>query len=183
MCRSPRTIEKVNFTVAPRFPFSADPLHSHGAVCQCQGRRLLPPAGEHSGRGAAGGHAQGGLFPLIGVPPWQRSTSASFCPQIDVSYNVPDPVANPAFQLLVNLQEPKPKRHRRAPHPAKPASPDKNRSEASHREMVSGDDDDPAADQDHREYKIAMEACVRWALGASLCTPPAPLPVEAADRQ
>ncbi|XP_015280131.1 PREDICTED: C3 and PZP-like alpha-2-macroglobulin domain-containing protein 8 [Gekko japonicus] len=82
--------------------------------------------------------------------------------QIDVSYNVPDPVANPAFQLLVNLQEPKPKRRKRAPHPPKPVSPDKNRSEASHWEMVSGDDDDPASDPDHREYKVAVEACVRW---------------------
>ncbi|XP_077187621.1 C3 and PZP-like alpha-2-macroglobulin domain-containing protein 8 isoform X2 [Paroedura picta] len=82
--------------------------------------------------------------------------------QIDVSYNVPDPVANPAFQLLVNLQEPKPKRHRRAPPAPKSVSPDKNRSEAFHREAVSGDDDDPASDQDQREYKLAVEACVRW---------------------
>ncbi|XP_066492385.1 C3 and PZP-like alpha-2-macroglobulin domain-containing protein 8 [Tiliqua scincoides] len=82
--------------------------------------------------------------------------------QIDVTYNVPDPVAKPAFQLLVNLQEPKPKRHRRAPRPPKPLSPDENRSEASHRDRALGDDDDPASDQDHQEYKVIVEACMRW---------------------
>ncbi|XP_054835570.1 C3 and PZP-like alpha-2-macroglobulin domain-containing protein 8 [Eublepharis macularius] len=80
--------------------------------------------------------------------------------QIDVAYNVPDPLAKPAFQLLVNLQEPKLKRHRRAPHPPKPVSPDKNRFEASPWEL--GGDDDPASDQDHREYRVAVEACMRW---------------------
>ncbi|KAJ6664317.1 hypothetical protein lerEdw1_008536 [Lerista edwardsae] len=81
---------------------------------------------------------------------------------IDVAYNVPDPVAKPAFQLLVNLQEPKPKRHRRAPRPPKPLSPDENRSEASHRDRALGDDDDPASDQDRQEYKVIVEACMRW---------------------
>ncbi|XP_060089087.1 C3 and PZP-like alpha-2-macroglobulin domain-containing protein 8 [Heteronotia binoei] len=82
--------------------------------------------------------------------------------QVDVSYNVPDPVTNPAFQLLVNLQEPKPKRRRRAPHPPKPVSPSKNRSEASQRELAAGDDDDPASDQDRQEYRVAVETCMRW---------------------
>nr|XP_020636674.1 C3 and PZP-like alpha-2-macroglobulin domain-containing protein 8 [Pogona vitticeps] len=83
--------------------------------------------------------------------------------QIDVTYNVPDPVAKPAFQLLVNLHEPKLKRHRRAPpRPPKPAFPDENRSETSHRGQMMGDDDDPAADQDHQEYKVVIETCTRW---------------------
>ncbi|XP_063003438.1 C3 and PZP-like alpha-2-macroglobulin domain-containing protein 8 [Elgaria multicarinata webbii] len=84
--------------------------------------------------------------------------------QIDVAYNVPDPVAKPAFQLLVNLQEPKLKRHRRAPRPPRPPAPlEENRSGASHREQALGDDDDdPAADQDRLEYKVALETCMRW---------------------
>lgn len=81
--------------------------------------------------------------------------------QIDVTYNVPDPVAKPAFQLLVNLQEPKPKRHRRTLRPPKPLSQDENRSESSHRDRTLGDDDDPASDQDHQEYKVIVEACMR----------------------
>lgn len=35
-----------------------------------------------------------------------RKPLSSPIPQIDVTYNVPDPVAKPSFQLLVNLQEP-----------------------------------------------------------------------------
>ncbi|OWK11628.1 hypothetical protein Celaphus_00003015, partial [Cervus elaphus hippelaphus] len=54
---------------------------------------------------------------------------------IDVTYNVPDPVAKPSFQLLVNLQEPEAEQQR----PPSPAS--------------SADDDDPAADQHHQEYQ------------------------------
>ncbi|XP_053147686.1 C3 and PZP-like alpha-2-macroglobulin domain-containing protein 8 isoform X2 [Hemicordylus capensis] len=82
--------------------------------------------------------------------------------QVDVTYNVPDPVAKPAFQLLVSLQEPAPKRHRRAARPPKPASPDENRSEISLRDRALGDDDDPASDQDRQEYKVVVEACMRW---------------------
>uniref|UniRef100_A0ACB8F2G9 C3 and PZP-like alpha-2-macroglobulin domain-containing protein 8 n=1 Tax=Sphaerodactylus townsendi TaxID=933632 RepID=A0ACB8F2G9_9SAUR len=82
--------------------------------------------------------------------------------KIDVSYNVPDPVAKPAFQLLVNLQEPKHKHHRRAPGAPVPPSPNKNRLEASHWGMVLGDDDDPASEQDHQEYTVAVEVCMRW---------------------
>ncbi|KAH0625707.1 hypothetical protein JD844_033906 [Phrynosoma platyrhinos] len=83
--------------------------------------------------------------------------------QIDVAYNVPDPVAKPAFQLLVNLQEPRLKRHRRTPlRPPKSLFPEENRSEASRRDRVPGDDDDPAADQDHQEYKVIVETCMRW---------------------
>ncbi|XP_058019201.1 C3 and PZP-like alpha-2-macroglobulin domain-containing protein 8 isoform X1 [Ahaetulla prasina] len=82
--------------------------------------------------------------------------------QIDVSYNIPDPVAKPAFQLLVNLQEPKLKRHRRAPRLPKLVSAEENRSGAPRRDRVLGDDDDPASDQDHQEYKVMVEVCMRW---------------------
>ncbi|XP_032990817.1 C3 and PZP-like alpha-2-macroglobulin domain-containing protein 8 isoform X1 [Rhinolophus ferrumequinum] len=64
--------------------------------------------------------------------------------QIDVTYNVPDPVAKPAFQLLVSLQEPEAEQ---AQSPA-PAS--------------SADDDDPAADQHRQEYQVTLEVCTRW---------------------
>ncbi|XP_060132471.1 C3 and PZP-like alpha-2-macroglobulin domain-containing protein 8 [Zootoca vivipara] len=87
--------------------------------------------------------------------------------QIDVAFNVPDPVAKPSFQLLVNLQEPKLKRHRRAPpRPPKPGPPE----ETSQRrpDQALGDDDDPAADQDQQEYRVMVEACMRWLhLGSS----------------
>ncbi|KAF3829306.1 hypothetical protein GH733_003570 [Mirounga leonina] len=63
--------------------------------------------------------------------------------QIDVTYHVPDPVAKPAFQLLVSLQEPEAE-PRRTPAPA------------------SADDDDPAADQHHQEYQVTLEVCTRW---------------------
>ncbi|XP_025771639.1 C3 and PZP-like alpha-2-macroglobulin domain-containing protein 8 [Puma concolor] len=63
---------------------------------------------------------------------------------IDVTYNVPDPVAKPAFQLLVSLREPEAEQ-RRTPAPAS-----------------SADDDDPAADQHHQEYQVTLEVCTRW---------------------
>ncbi|XP_038284201.1 C3 and PZP-like alpha-2-macroglobulin domain-containing protein 8 isoform X5 [Canis lupus familiaris] len=64
--------------------------------------------------------------------------------QIDVTYHVPDPVAKPAFQLSVSLQEPEAKQ-RRTPGPA-----------------ASADDDDPAADQHQQEYQVTLEVCTRW---------------------
>ncbi|XP_077715631.1 C3 and PZP-like alpha-2-macroglobulin domain-containing protein 8 isoform X4 [Canis aureus] len=64
--------------------------------------------------------------------------------QIDVTYHVPDPVAKPAFQLSVSLQEPEAKQ-RRTPAPA-----------------ASADDDDPAADQHQQEYQVTLEVCTRW---------------------
>uniref|UniRef100_A0A670K9B6 C3 and PZP like alpha-2-macroglobulin domain containing 8 n=1 Tax=Podarcis muralis TaxID=64176 RepID=A0A670K9B6_PODMU len=87
--------------------------------------------------------------------------------QIDVAYNVPDPVAKPSFQLLVNLQEPKMKRHRRAPpRPPKPGPPEETPQRRA--EQALGDDDDPAADQDQQEYRVMVEACMRWLhLGSS----------------
>jgi len=56
---------------------------------------------------------------------------------------VPDPVAKPSFQLLVNLQEPEAEQQR----PPSPAS--------------SADDDDPAADQHQQEYQVTLEVCTR----------------------
>ncbi|OXB73108.1 UNVERIFIED_CONTAM: hypothetical protein H355_012033 [Colinus virginianus] len=81
---------------------------------------------------------------------------------IDVTYNVPDPIAKPAFQLLVNLKEPKSEQHLRAPVLLRSLSPDENRSETFHRERVLVDDDDPASDRDHQEYKVILETCTRW---------------------
>ncbi|XP_066551233.1 C3 and PZP-like alpha-2-macroglobulin domain-containing protein 8 isoform X2 [Amia ocellicauda] len=84
--------------------------------------------------------------------------------QIDVSYNVPDPVAKPAFQLTVTLREPRTQRHR-PPMPPRTKSRDANRSELSqrHRRTVpDDDDDDPASGQDHLEYRVTLEACARW---------------------
>lgn len=85
----------------------------------------------------------------------------SFPLQIDVTYNVPDPIAKPAFQLLVNLKEPKSEQHLQAPNLLRSVSPDENYSEALHRERARGDDDDPASDQDHQEYKVILETCTR----------------------
>ncbi|PNI50717.1 CPAMD8 isoform 4, partial [Pan troglodytes] len=74
--------------------------------------------------------------------------------QIDVTYNVPDPVAKPAFQLLVSLQEPE-AQGRPPPMPASSA-------EGSRGDWPPADDDDPAADQHHQEYKVMLEVCTRW---------------------
>ncbi|RXM94927.1 C3 and PZP-like alpha-2-macroglobulin domain-containing protein 8 [Acipenser ruthenus] len=85
--------------------------------------------------------------------------------QIDVSYNVPDPVAKPAFQLTVTLKEPKLGRHhpqQQRPPAARPKSRADNRSELSRRRRAATDDEDPAADQDHQEYQVSLEACARW---------------------
>uniref|UniRef100_A0A8B9UR96 C3 and PZP like alpha-2-macroglobulin domain containing 8 n=1 Tax=Anas zonorhyncha TaxID=75864 RepID=A0A8B9UR96_9AVES len=82
--------------------------------------------------------------------------------QIDVTYNVPDPIAKPAFQLLVNLKEPKSEQHLQAPNLLRSVSPDENRSETLHRERALVDDDDPASDRDHQEYKVILETCTRW---------------------
>nr|XP_055095106.1 C3 and PZP-like alpha-2-macroglobulin domain-containing protein 8 [Symphalangus syndactylus] len=74
--------------------------------------------------------------------------------QIDVTYNVPDPVAKPAFQLLVSLQEPE-AQGRPPPMPA-------SSTEGSRGDRPPADDDDPAADQHHQEYKVMLEVCTRW---------------------
>ncbi|KAI1230511.1 hypothetical protein IHE44_0009971 [Lamprotornis superbus] len=79
--------------------------------------------------------------------------------QIDVTYNVPDPIAKPAFQLLVNLKEPKAEQPLAAPAPLGSAH---QSPPALHRDRALGDDEDPASDQDHREYKVILETCTRW---------------------
>ncbi|KAK2087621.1 C3 and PZP-like alpha-2-macroglobulin domain-containing protein 8 [Saguinus oedipus] len=70
--------------------------------------------------------------------------------QIAVTYNVPDPVAKPAFQLLISLQEPE-AQERPPPMPASSAEGPRDRPPA--------DDDDPAAEQHHQEYKVMLEVC------------------------
>ncbi|KAG9486397.1 hypothetical protein GDO78_006660 [Eleutherodactylus coqui] len=72
--------------------------------------------------------------------------------QIDVHYNVPDPVTKPAFVLLVHLKEPKSQRGRR-----QAGCP-----ETLVRKRALPDDDDPGSHQDHQEYKVTLEACTRW---------------------
>lgn len=70
---------------------------------------------------------------------------SSHTPQIDVTYNVPDPVAKPAFQLLLSLREPEAEQ----PQPPAPAP------------ASSADDDDPAADQHRQDYQVTLEVCTR----------------------
>ncbi|KAG7283665.1 hypothetical protein CRUP_020438 [Coryphaenoides rupestris] len=85
--------------------------------------------------------------------------------QIDVSYNVPDPVAKPAFQLKVVLKEPRRELQPPSPprqHPAPRArSRDDNRSELNRRRRAALDDEDPAAHQDNMDFRISLEACAR----------------------
>uniref|UniRef100_A0A673A0I2 Kazal-like domain-containing protein n=1 Tax=Sphaeramia orbicularis TaxID=375764 RepID=A0A673A0I2_9TELE len=71
--------------------------------------------------------------------------------QIDVSYNVPDPISKPAFHLRVDLKEPQ-ERHLRAD----------NRSELNRKRRAPIDDDDPAAHQDKMDFHISLEVCARW---------------------
>uniref|UniRef100_A0A8C7S518 C3 and PZP like alpha-2-macroglobulin domain containing 8 n=1 Tax=Oncorhynchus mykiss TaxID=8022 RepID=A0A8C7S518_ONCMY len=77
--------------------------------------------------------------------------------QIDVSYNVPDPLVKPAFQLKVDLKEPRQERH-----PPRSRSRADNRSELSRKRRAATDDEDPAAHQDNLDYRITLEACARW---------------------
>nr|XP_026245668.1 C3 and PZP-like alpha-2-macroglobulin domain-containing protein 8 [Urocitellus parryii] len=75
--------------------------------------------------------------------------------QIDVTYHVPDPVTRPAFQLLVRLEELEAE-GRPSPVPASSAGGPRGG------EQPLADDDDPAADQHHQEYKVTLEVCARW---------------------
>ncbi|OWK50653.1 C3 and PZP-like alpha-2-macroglobulin domain-containing protein 8 [Lonchura striata] len=111
-----------------------DPQYSNRAVCECQ-RHLKT--------------LELFCFPLFPL-------------QIDVTYNVPDPIAKPAFQLLVNLKEPKAEQPLPAPAPLRSGSAAQRRPGALHRDRALGDDEDPASDQDHREYKVILETCTRW---------------------
>ncbi|XP_051551444.1 C3 and PZP-like alpha-2-macroglobulin domain-containing protein 8 [Myxocyprinus asiaticus] len=85
--------------------------------------------------------------------------------QIDVSYNVPDPVAKPAFQLKVDLKEPR--QEQNAPLSSRHMSSRSrsradNRSELSRKRRAPIDDEDPAAHQDHLDYRVTLEVCTRW---------------------
>ncbi|KAF3834852.1 hypothetical protein F7725_027410 [Dissostichus mawsoni] len=89
--------------------------------------------------------------------------------QIDVSYNLPDPVSKPAFQLKVDLKEPFQERHTPPPsssssrHPSsRPRSRADNRSELNRKRRAPIDDDDPAAHQDKMDFQISLEVCARW---------------------
>ncbi|KAM4574402.1 C3 and PZP-like alpha-2-macroglobulin domain-containing protein 8 isoform 2-T2 [Fundulus diaphanus] len=90
--------------------------------------------------------------------------------QIDVSYNVPDPVAKPAFQLKVDLKEPL---QERRPQPSSSSSTSRhstsrsrsradNRSELSRKRRAPIDDDDPAGHRDKLNFHISLEICARW---------------------
>ncbi|CAN9500475.1 unnamed protein product [Ophioblennius macclurei] len=94
--------------------------------------------------------------------------------QIDVSYNVPDPVSKPAFQLKVVLKEPFQDRHlqpssssssssspSRQPNSRSRSRAD-NRSELIRKRRAPIDDDDPAAHQDKMDFHISLEVCARW---------------------
>ncbi|XP_054646446.1 C3 and PZP-like alpha-2-macroglobulin domain-containing protein 8 [Dunckerocampus dactyliophorus] len=89
--------------------------------------------------------------------------------QIDVSYNVPDPVSKPAFQLKVDLKEPLQGRHLQPPPPTSSRYPTSrsrsradNRSELNRKRRAPIDDDDPAAHQDKMDFHISLEVCARW---------------------
>ncbi|XP_068599327.1 C3 and PZP-like alpha-2-macroglobulin domain-containing protein 8 [Brachionichthys hirsutus] len=93
--------------------------------------------------------------------------------QIDVSYNLPDPVSKPAFQLRVDLKEPFQERQLQTPssfssssssrHPSsRPRSRADNRSELNRKRRAPIDDDDPAAHQDKMDFHITLEVCARW---------------------
>lgn len=84
--------------------------------------------------------------------------------QIDVSYNVPDPVAKPAFQLKVDLKEPKQEQHilPSSRHMStRTRSRADNRSELTRKRRAPVDDEDPAGHQDHLDYRVTLEVCTR----------------------
>lgn len=94
------------------------------------------------------------------------------CLQIDVSYNLPDPVAKPAFQLKVDLKEPFQERHLQPPSSSSSSSSSRhpssrsrsradNRSELNRKRRAPIDDDDPAAHQDKMDFHISLEVCAR----------------------
>ncbi|KAM9761751.1 C3 and PZP-like alpha-2-macroglobulin domain-containing protein 8 isoform 1-T1 [Menidia menidia] len=99
--------------------------------------------------------------------------------QIDVSYNVPDPVTKPAFQLKVELKEPFQEQHLQFPSSSSSSfsssqhfasrsrSRADNRSELSRKRRAPIDDDDPAAHQDKMDFHISLEVCARWLYSGS----------------
>lgn len=88
-----------------------------------------------------------------------------------MSYNLPDPVSKPAFQLKVDLKEPFQEQHQQPPssssssnprHPSSRArSRADNRSELNRKRRAPIDDDDPAAYQDKMDFQISLEVCAR----------------------
>lgn len=90
-----------------------------------------------------------------------------------MSYNLPDPVSKPAFQLKVNLKEPFQERHLQPPSSSSSSSPSSrhpssrsrsradNRSELNRKRRAPIDDDDPAAHQDKMDFHISLEVCAR----------------------
>lgn len=91
------------------------------------------------------------------------------CLQIDVSYNLPDPVSKPAFQLKVDLKEPVQERHAQPSSsssssrhlPTRTRSRADNRSELNRKRRAPIDDDDPAGHQDKLDFHISLEICAR----------------------
>ncbi|XP_043910701.1 C3 and PZP-like alpha-2-macroglobulin domain-containing protein 8 [Protopterus annectens] len=80
--------------------------------------------------------------------------------QIDVTYNVPDPITKPAFQLFVNLEEPKSLRYHQ--YYGRSSDFDHNHSQLKRSRRAVADDNDPHSDDYHQEYKVTLEACTRW---------------------
>ena len=86
-----------------------------------------------------------------------------------MSYNVPDPVSKPAFQLKVDLKEPFQELHLQPPssssssHHSSSRSRSRadNRSELNRKRRAPNDDDDPAAHQDKLDFHISLEVCAR----------------------
>lgn len=90
------------------------------------------------------------------------------CLQIDVSYNLPDPVSKPAFQLKVDLKEPvqEPHTQHSSSFSSRHLSPRSrsradNRSELNRKRRALIDDDDPAGHRDKVNFHISLEICAR----------------------
>ncbi|XP_024134100.1 C3 and PZP-like alpha-2-macroglobulin domain-containing protein 8 isoform X2 [Oryzias melastigma] len=88
--------------------------------------------------------------------------------QIDVSYNVPDPVSKPAFHLKVDLKEPFQERHAQPPSTSSHHTASRSRSRADNRSELNRkrrapiEDDDPSAHKDKMDFRISLEVCARW---------------------
>lgn len=65
----------------------------------------------------------------------------------------------------MNLKEPKAEQPLQAPAPLRSGSGGQSGPAALHRDRALGDDEDPASDHDHREYKVILETCTRWDVG------------------
>lgn len=77
---------------------------------------------------------------------------------------MPDPVAKPAFQLKIDLKEPRQEQHilPSSRHmSSRSRSRDDNRSELSRKRRAPVDDEDPSAHKDHLDYSVTLEVCTR----------------------